>query len=37
MVDTAADLPDDIEALRALVLEQRAELALARSGLMEQR
>lgn len=37
MADTAAELPDDIEALRALVLAQRAELALARSGLMEQR
>ena len=37
MADTAADLPDDIEALRALVLDQRAELALARSGLMQQR
>ena len=31
------NLPDDIDALRALVLEQRAELALARSGLIEQR
>src|SRR6202012_2753511 len=37
MSDTAPDLPDDIDALRALVLEQRAELALARSGLVEQR
>ena len=37
MADTAAELPDDIEALRALVLAQRAELTLARSGLMEQR
>lgn len=37
MADTAPDLLDDIEALRALVLEQRAELVLARSGLVEQR
>jgi len=37
MADTAPDLPDTIEALHALVLAQRAELALARSGLMEQR
>jgi transposase len=37
MADTAPDLPDDIDALRALVLEQRTELALARAGLMEQR
>lgn len=37
MADIAPELPDDIDALRALVLEQRAELALARSGLVEQR
>lgn len=37
MADSAPDLPDDIVALRALVLAQRTELALARSGLMEQR
>jgi transposase len=37
MSDTSPDLPDDIEALRALVLAQRAELTLARSGLVEQR
>ena len=37
MADTTPDLPDNIEALRALVLAQCAELALARSGLMEQR
>lgn len=37
MSDTAPDLPDDLDALRTLVLEQRAELALARSGLVEQR
>jgi transposase-like protein len=35
--DDASDLPDDITALRAMVLEQRAELAVARSGLIEQR
>jgi transposase len=37
MSATVPHLPDDIDALRALVLEQRAELALARSGLVEQR
>jgi len=37
MSNAAADLPDDVDALRALVLKQRAELALIRSGLMEQR
>jgi hypothetical protein len=37
MANTAPELPDDIETLRALVVEQRTELALARSGLVEQR
>jgi hypothetical protein len=37
MSATAPNLPDDVVALRALVLEQHAELALARSGLVEQR
>jgi transposase len=37
MSATASNLPDDIDALRALVLQQRAELVLARSGLVEQR
>ena len=37
MPDDASDLPDDIAALRAMVLEHRAELAAARSGLIEQR
>ena len=37
MPDDASDLPDDIAALRAMVLEHRAELAVARSGLIEQR
>jgi hypothetical protein len=37
MSDPVALLPDDIDALRALVLVQRSELALARSGLVEQR
>jgi transposase len=35
--DDASDLPDDIAALRAMVLDHRAELAAARSGLIEQR
>ena len=33
----APELPNDIDALRAMVLAQRAELELARSGLIEQR
>ena len=37
MSDDAFDLPDDIAALRAMVLEHRAEIAVARSGLIEQR
>ena len=37
MSATAPNLPDDVAGLRALVLEQHAELALARSGLVEQR
>jgi transposase len=37
MADTGPELPDDINALRALVMEQRAELALARSDLVKQR
>jgi transposase len=35
--DDVSDLPDDIAALRTMVLEHRAELAAARSGLIEQR
>lgn len=37
MSDPVAALPEDVDALRALVLAQRSELALARSGLVEQR
>jgi transposase len=37
MPDDASDLPDDIAVLRAMVLDHRAELAAARSGLIEQR
>ena len=37
MSDDASELPDDISALRTMVLEHRAELAAARSGLIEQR
>jgi transposase len=36
-VSDTSELPNDIDALRALVLAQRAELELARSGLIEQR
>jgi transposase len=37
MPDDASELPTDIAALRAMVLEHRAELAAARLGLIEQR
>jgi hypothetical protein len=33
-VRTAADLPDDIEALKALIIARDAELAAAKSGLV---
>lgn len=36
MPDDVSDLPDDLAALRAMVLKHRAELAAARSGLIEQ-
>jgi hypothetical protein len=37
MPDTASDLPTDVATLQAMVLTQKAELATARSGLIEQR
>lgn len=37
MVNTSTELPDDVAALRAMVLAQRTELAAARAGLIEQR
>ncbi|MBS0535137.1 MAG: IS66 family transposase [Proteobacteria bacterium] len=37
MSDASSELPDDVETLRAMVLAQRADLALARAGLIEQR
>jgi hypothetical protein len=37
MPDTASDLPTDVASLQAMVLAQKAELARARSGLIEQR
>ena len=37
MPDTASDLPTDVATLQAMVLAQKAELATAHSGLIEQR
>lgn len=37
MPDTASELPTDVATLQAMVLAQKAELATARSGLIEQR
>src|ERR1700753_1718782 len=37
MTDTASDLPTDVATLQAMVLAQKAELATAHSGLIEQR
>jgi transposase len=37
MPDTASDLPTDVAALQAMVVAQKAELATAHSGLIEQR
>ena len=37
MPNTASDLPTDVATLQAMVLAQKAELATARSGLIEQR